>query len=418
MGSRVVGRVRCRVPGMVVAGLVCLASACAVASTAAGAPLPVPIAPQPAPAGSSPVPLRYVPGELIVRFRPSAAAADRNALNSAQGARERRRLRVPRAFLLRLAGGRDVPAAARAYERNPEVDFAQPNYIDEPVSTPNDPSFSSLWGLHNTGQTVNGVAGTADADLDAPEAWDATQGSNAVIVGVADTGVAYNHPDLAANIWANPGESGGGKETNGVDDDGNGRVDDFRGYDFIDGDNNPMDDHGHGSHVAGTIGAVGNNGTGVTGVNWRVRLAPLRICSPDPAVLCTQAAQADAFAYAGQMGMKAVNASISGPSAGQIVSDAIAAAPATLFVFAAGNENRQQRHESPVSVWVRALQHPVRRRERRERRSCLLLELWSLDSRPRGTRHRHPEHVSVQRSLRGRLPGCKLLQPLDDRGHK
>ena len=90
------------------------------------------------------------------------------------------------------------------------------------------------WGLHNTGQTVNGVAGTADADIDAPEAWDMTTGSTAVTVGVADTGIAYDHPDLAANIWLNPGESGGGKETNGVDDDGNGKVDDFRGWDFVD----------------------------------------------------------------------------------------------------------------------------------------------------------------------------------------
>ena len=193
--------------------------------------------------------------------------------------------------------------------------------------------------MNNTGQTVNGFSGTPDADIDAPEAWDVTKGSAAVTVGVADTGIAYNHPDLAANIWQNPGESGAGKETNGLDDDGNGRVDDFRGYDFVDGDNDPIDDHGHGSHVAGTIGAVGNNATGVTGVNWRVRLAPLRICSPDPFVAMHQAAQADAFAYAGLMGMKVVNASISGPGSGQIVSNAIAGAPNTLFVFAAGNEN-------------------------------------------------------------------------------
>ncbi len=275
-----------------------------------------------------------------MRFTPGTAADERRSLNAGQGATEKQRLLVPRAYLLRLAKGREVPAAARAYERNPNVEFAHPNYIAEPVSTtPNDSSFSSLWGLHNTGQTVNGVIGTPDADIDAPEAWDVTQGSTAVTVGVADTGIAYNHPDLAANIWANPGESGAGKETNGVDDDGNGRVDDFRGYDFVSGDNDPMDDNGHGSHVAGTIGAVGNNGTGITGVNWRVRLAPLRICSPDPFVLCTSAAQANAFAYAGQKGMKVVNASISGPASAQIVANAIAGAPGTLFVVAAGNEN-------------------------------------------------------------------------------
>jgi subtilisin family serine protease len=317
-----------------------IAAACLLAGGARAAPLPVPSAPLPGGPGSAAPQARFVPGELIVRFKPGTAASERSALNSAQGARELRRLLVPRAFLLRLPNGRDVRAAGRAYERNPNVEFAEPNYIDAPVATtPNDPSFSQLWGLHNTGQTVNGVAGTPDADVDAPEAWDVTQGSTAVTAGVADTGVAYNHPDLAANIWENPGESGGGKETNGVDDDGNGRIDDFRGYDFIANDNDPMDEDGHGTHVTGTIGAAGNNGAGVTGVNWRVRLAPLRTCSPDPFVLCSHAAQADAFAYAGQMGMKVVNASISGPSSGQIVANAIAGAADTLFVFAAGNDN-------------------------------------------------------------------------------
>jgi subtilisin family serine protease len=318
----------------------CAASAFLLTATATAAPLPAPTAPQPGTPSSAPAQPRYVPGELVVRFKPGTGAAERRTLNAAQGASEKQRLLVPRAFLLRLRNGRDVPAAARTYERNPNVEFAHPNYIAAPVSTtPNDSSFSLLWGLHNTGQTVDGVAGTPDADVDAPEAWDVTQGSTAVTVGVADTGIAYDHPDLAANIWANPGESGAGKETNGLDDDGNGLVDDSRGYDFVSGDNDPMDDHGHGSHVAGTIGAVGNNGTGVTGVNWRVRLAPLRICSPDPFVLCTSAAQADAFAYAGEMGMKVVNASISGEGSAQIVADAIAGAPGTLFVFAAGNEN-------------------------------------------------------------------------------
>ena len=318
------------------AGFVVGVAACLLAAGAAAAP--VPPAPLPGGAASSPPRARYVPGELIVRFTPGATADERRALNASQGATERRRLLVPRAFLMRLPRARDVPAAARAYERNPNVEYAEPNFIAAPAATPNDPSFGQLWGLHNTGQTVNGVAGTPDADIDAPEAWNVTQGSTAVVVGVADTGIAYDHPDLAPNIWSNAGESGGGRETNGTDDDANGRIDDFRGYDFVDGDNDPIDDHGHGSHVAGTIGAAGNNSAGVTGVNWRVRLAPLRICSPNPFVLCASAAQADAFAYAGRKGMKAVNASISGSSSSQVVADAIAGAPGTLFVFAAGNE--------------------------------------------------------------------------------
>src|SRR5262249_30619350 len=143
--------------------------------------------------------------------------------------------------------------------------------------------------------------------------------------------------DLAANIWTNPGESGGGKETNGVDDDGDGKIDDFRGWDFVDNDNDPQDDDSHGSHVAGIVGAVGNNRLGRPGVNWNVRLAPLRICSPNPLVGCSTANQADAFAYAGQKGLKVVNGSFGGAVFSQAVADAIAGAPNTLFVFAAGN---------------------------------------------------------------------------------
>ena len=125
---------------------------------------------------------------------------------------------------------------------------------------PNDPSFGQTWGLNNTGQT-SGQAGVADADIDAPEAWDLTTGSRSIVVGVIDTGVDYTHPDLAANIWTNPGEIAG----NGIDDDGNGFVDDVHGYDFANNDGDPMDDNGHGTHVAGTIAAVGNNGIGVAG---------------------------------------------------------------------------------------------------------------------------------------------------------
>src|SRR5262249_17056604 len=116
------------------------------------------------------------------------------------------------------------------------------------------------------------TGGTPDADIDAPEAWDVTTGSSRVVVAVLDTGVDYTHPDLAANIWTNPGEIPG----NGIDDDHNGYVDDVPGYDFANNDPDPMDDQGHGTHVAGTIGAVGNNGVGVVGVAWNVRIMALK----------------------------------------------------------------------------------------------------------------------------------------------
>src|SRR5690606_17748815 len=136
------------------------------------------------------------------------------------------------------------------------------------TSTTNDPSFTQLWGLHNTGL----LAGVVDADIDAPEAWAIHKGSQAVVVGVIDSGLDIHHPDLAANVWRNPNEIPG----NGLDDDGNGYVDDLHGWDFYSGDALPDDPNGHGTHVAGTIGAVGNNGIGVTGVAWHVSLAGLR----------------------------------------------------------------------------------------------------------------------------------------------
>ncbi|MFZ5829036.1 MAG: S8 family serine peptidase [Planctomycetota bacterium] len=149
--------------------------------------------------------------------------------------------------------------------------YYEPNAILPLTATPNDPNFSQLWGLNNTGQT----GGRIDADIDAPEAWNVTTGSSSIVVGVIDTGVDYNHPDLAANIWTNPGEIAG----NGIDDDGNGFVDDIHGFDFVNNDGDPMDDHGHGTHCAGTIAGRGNNGQGVAGVAWNSSVMALKFLS-------------------------------------------------------------------------------------------------------------------------------------------
>lgn len=150
----------------------------------------------------------------------------------------------------------------------PGIVFVEPDFVLAPTRAANDPSFSQLWGLSNTGQS----GGLADADIDAPEAWSITTGSRSVVIAVIDTGVDVSHPDLAANIWRNPGEIPG----NGIDDDRNGFVDDVSGWDFVSNDNIPQDGDGHGTHVAGTIGAVGNNGRGVVGVNWEVSILPLK----------------------------------------------------------------------------------------------------------------------------------------------
>jgi Ca2+-binding RTX toxin-like protein len=147
------------------------------------------------------------------------------------------------------------------------LEFARDARV-ELLLTPNDTSYASLWGLENTGQS----GGTVDADIDAASAWDHTVGDRSVVVAVIDTGVDYNHPDLAENIWTNPGEVAG----DGIDNDGNGFVDDIHGWDFANDDNDPMDDHNHGTHCAGTIGAVGNNAKGVVGVNWNVSIMAMK----------------------------------------------------------------------------------------------------------------------------------------------
>ena len=157
------------------------------------------------------------------------------------------------------------------------VEYAHPNFMLGPDATFfNDPRFGELYALHNTGQTILGQVGVPDADIDAPEAWDITTGSSTVVVGVIDSGVAYTHPDLAANIYINPGEIAG----NGIDDDSNGFIDDVRGWDFFANDDNPQDEHGHGTHVAGTIAAVGGNGVGVVGVAPGVKVLPVRWLGP------------------------------------------------------------------------------------------------------------------------------------------
>src|SRR4051812_43848737 len=223
-------------------------------------------------------------------------------------------------------------------EDDPRVAYAEPNFVLAADRTPGDPSFLQLWGLNNTGQSVNGQTGTADADIDAPEAWDVTTGSTAVAVAVIDTGVDFSHPDLAGSQWINPGEDCAGCRTNGVDDDDNGYVDDWRGWDFVGNDNDPFDENSHGTHVSGTIGATGANGIGVAGVNWNVRIAALRFL--DAAGYGDTAEAVKAVLYAAAAGIPITNNSWGGGEYSQALGDAIAEADrkGTLFVAAAGNE--------------------------------------------------------------------------------
>ena len=227
--------------------------------------------------------------------------------------------------------------AIRSLERDGRVAYAEPNFLLH-ADAPNDPFMTRLWGLDNFGQTVNWTAGAPDADIDAREAWSVSTGSPDVVVAVVDTGVDFSHPDLAPNIWVNQGENCSGCRTNGVDDDGNGYVDDWRGWDFVNGDNNPTDDQGHGTHVSGTIAAVGDNGIGVAGVTWSTRIMPVKFLSA--AGTGTVADAISAILYASANGATILNNSWGGDEFSQALLDAIEQADASgaLFVAAAGND--------------------------------------------------------------------------------
>ncbi len=209
------------------------------------------------------------------------------------------------------------------------IQEAEPNFEYELFVNPNDPQYNQCWGLNNTGQT----GGTADADIDAPEAWNIRTDGSGKVVGVTDTGIDYDHPDLQSNMWINVGETPG----NGVDDDGNGYIDDYHGYDFINGDGDPMDGHGHGTHVAGTIGAVGNSALGVSGVAWTAKLAALQIFDANGST--NLAAIIEAIEYSIMMNIPITNNSWGGPSYSAIMHNTIQDAQINgqLFIAAAGN---------------------------------------------------------------------------------
>lgn len=288
--------------------------------------------------------LQYDPGSVLVRFStPRAATAvpagSVEAAASLLGGEEVQRWTLVPGLVQLTVTSMSVEDAITVLSAMPGVEFAEPDYFVHTMVTPNDPQYGSLWGMNN--------AGNQNFDIDGPQGWDIFTGNPNFVIGVIDTGVTMNHPDLAANIWVNPGEIAG----NGIDDDGNGKIDDVNGWDFVNNDNNPTDDNGHGTHCSGTIAGVGNNGVGVTGVVWRGKIAGLKFLNSGGSGSISAALSALQYCTGKQI--KVSNNSWGGGGFSQAFQNALTASAAVGHVFCAaagnGGYNNDQTPSYPAS---------------------------------------------------------------------
>lgn len=277
----------------------------------------------------------FVPGRILVKVEEEAPAGAIRDANRENGGRLEEKIPHSELSVIDLPGGISVAEAVERYEASPEVEYAEPDYLLYAQEQPNDPDFSKMYNLKNTGQ----YQGTIDSDIDATEAWDAATGDPGTTVAVIDSGIDTNHPDLRNNIWTNPDEIPG----NGVDDDKNTYVDDVHGWDFVNNDAGVFDGSGdgHGTHVAGIIAAEGNNLLGVTGINWRAKIMPLKFMYNGKGTVSDAVKALD---YAIAEGARISNNSYGwydncGGCFARSLRDAIAAANEHehLFVAAAGN---------------------------------------------------------------------------------
>jgi subtilisin family serine protease len=320
--------------------LSCLLLGATGATAAVDRPAPPTVPTTPAPA--------YAPGRAIVQWAPGADRGERVEARADAEVSLTANLGDPDFQLVQMQPGQTVGEAIAELEADPAVAVAERDGYSVPTALPDDPLLDQLWGLRNTGAGVGGFSGAvAGDDIDAEGAWARSVGDPATVIADIDSGYRFEHPDLANVAWDNPGET-----SNGLDDDGDGIVDDLHGADFVgsDGehpaiDGDPTDDDlrsgGHGVHTAGTIGAEGNDGIGITGVAQDARLMPLRVCSRfavSEESRCPNSAIVAAINYAGAKGARVANMSLTSTAFSQSEVNALAANPDVLFVIAAGND--------------------------------------------------------------------------------
>ncbi len=302
-------------------------------------------------------PAEAVPGEYVVRLKPNMinisasknSAALSKALSKSLGSFVKASIPSQNIVIVKRPVFETTYSAVKTLAQNNLVDIAEPNYIYKANRLSDDPLMGQLWGLRNIGQKdSSGKVGIVGIDTGVEQAWDIETGSDKMVVAVIDTGVDFEHPDLVANLWSNEAELNGKPD---VDDDNNGVIDDVHGYNAITGKGNADDDHGHGSHCAGTIGAKGNDGKGIVGVVWNVKLMAVKFLDKNGSGTLENALKS--IDYATKMGAKVMNNSWGGGGFSQTLFDAIKRSneAGALFIAAAGNDgsNNDTRPAYPAS---------------------------------------------------------------------
>lgn len=295
-----------------------------------------------------------VPGEYVVKLRAplSSYGKQLNVLSQQLGSYVKSTIPGQNIVVIKRPVFEITSSVVKNLSQNEAIEIIEPNYIYRANKTPNDPMLSQLWGMNNFGQNDSEKQpGVVGVDVGALQAWDIETGSRDVVVAVIDTGVDYNHADLAPNMWTNDAELNGQK---GVDDDGNGVVDDIYGYNAITSSGDPKDDHGHGSHCAGTIGAKGDDGKGLVGVAWNTRIMAVKFLDANGGGSLEGAIRG--IDYATKMGAKIMSNSWGGGGESQTLKEAIERSNKAnaLFVAAAGNEsnNNDSNPSYPASYRV------------------------------------------------------------------